>query len=294
MTFLAGPLLILFAASFASSGFDLSRKLLVRHLAPLPMVVLLAFASVPLFGALVLAEERTRVAPGYYAPALASVVLNIVANLTFLRAVKISPLSVTVPLLSLTPVFTALFGFVLLGERPAPLAVAGIILVVCGAFWLNLPRKDPAAPRAPFWRAAVSQPGAWLMAGTALLISCAIPADKLAVGRATPAFHGLFLTSGIAVGSLAVLGAQRRLGELAGIRQGWKPFLLALATSTLTLGLQLVALQFLLVSVIETVKRGLGNLLAVALGRAVFAEVLSAQKLGATLLMALGVGLILL
>src|ERR1700712_5639303 len=103
MSFLAGPLLILFVASLASSGFDLSRKLLVRHLAPVPMVVLLAFASIPLFGAMVVAEGRATVAPGYYAPALGSVLLNIVANFTFLQAVRISPLSVTVPLLSLTP-----------------------------------------------------------------------------------------------------------------------------------------------------------------------------------------------
>ncbi len=289
-----GPLLILLAASLASSGFDLSRKVLVRHLAPLPMVVLLAFASVPLFGALVLAGGGAAPARGYLAPALGSVVLNLAANFAFLQAVRISPLSVTVPLLSLTPVFTALFGFLLLGERLAPPAVLGIVLVVAGAFWLNLPRKDPASAGRPFWRTALSQPGAWLMAGTALLISCAVPLDKLAVAHATPPFHGLFLTAGIALGSLALLGFQQRLGELAGIRRAWRPFLLALVTSTLTLGLQLVTLQFLLVSVIEAVKRGVGNLLAVVLGRTVFAEALSLQKLGSAFLMATGVALILL
>jgi drug/metabolite transporter (DMT)-like permease len=294
MAFFAGPLLALFAASLASSGFDLSRKLLVRRLAPVPMVVLLAFASIPLFGAMVIAGGGATVLPGYYAPALASVLLNIVANFTFLQSVRISPLSVTVPLLSLTPVFTALLGFLILGERLDPLAAAGIVLVVSGAFWLNLPRADPAETGAPLWRAILCQPGAWLMAGTALLISGTIPLDKLAVARATPPFHGLFLTSGIALGSLAVLGFQRRLGELAGVRQVWRPFLLALLTSTLTLGFQLFALQFLRVGVIETVKRGLGNLLAVALGRAVFAEALSPHKLGAAVLMALGVALILL
>jgi drug/metabolite transporter (DMT)-like permease len=294
MSLLAGPLLILFVASLASSGFDLSRKLLVRHLAPVPMVVLLAFASIPLFGAMVVAEGRAAVAPGYYAPAVGSVLLNIVANFTFLQAVRISPLSVTVPLLSLTPVFTALLGFLILGERLAPLAAAGIVMVVSGAFWLNLSQKDPAIVGTPFWRAAVSQPGAWLMAGTALLISCTIPLDKLAVAHANPPFHGLFLTSGIALGSLAVLAFQRRLGELAGVRQDWRSFLLALVMSTLALGLQLVALQYLLVSVIETVKRGTGNLLAVALGRAVFTEALSLPKVGAAFLMAAGVALILL
>lgn len=281
------PILLVVAASVASSGFDLFRKMLVRHLAPVPMVFLLATASVPLFGAAVLFGEPAPVQPAYWLPALGSVALNVVANLTFLEAVRISPLSVTVPLLSLTPVFTAVLGFAVLGERPAPLDLLGIVLVVAGAFWLN---AEPDASA----RAFLSQPGAWLMAGTALLLSLTIPLDKLAVERASPPFHGLVLTAGIALGSLAVLIVQKRWGELAGLRRGWLPFVLALTSSTLALGFQLVALKYVLVSLIETLKRGIGNLLAVILGRAVFGEAVTPGKLGAALLMAAGVALILL
>lgn len=282
------PLLLVVAASVASSGFDLFRKVLVKHLAPVPMVFLLATASVPLFGAAVLFGEPAEVRTAYWLPALGSAALNVVANLTFLEAVRISPLSVTVPLLSLTPVFTALLGFAVLGERPAPLDVAGIVLVVAGAFWLNAGTEKVEA------RSFLSQPGAWLMAGTALLLSLAIPLDKLAVGRASPPFHGLVLTAGIALGTLAVLIVQKRWGELAGLRHGWLPFVLALVASTLALGFQLVALKLMLVSLIETLKRGIGNLLAVILGRAVFGEAVTPGKLGAALLMAAGVALILL
>jgi drug/metabolite transporter (DMT)-like permease len=285
MTIALGPLLILLAASLSSSGFDLFRKMLVRHLAPVPMVVLLAVASVPLFGILLALQGGVTLTAGYWLPALGSVLLNIVANLTFLQSVRISPLSVTVPLLSLTPVFTTLLGFLLLGERPAASALLGIGLVVIGAFWLNLPTREQAAAAVPA--------GAWLMAGTALLMSCTIPLDKLAVGHANPPFHGLVLCAGIAAGSLAVLVAQGRVGELAGIRQGWGPFVLALVSSTLALGLQLVAIKLILVSVVETVKRGVGNLMAVVLGRAAFGEALTLRKLGAVALMAAGVTLIL-
>jgi drug/metabolite transporter (DMT)-like permease len=265
--------------------------MLVRHLAPVPMVVLLALASVPLFGAAVLFGGPVTVQAAYWLPALGSVALNVVANLAFLQAVRISPLSVTVPLLSLTPVFTALLGFVVLGERPVPLDLVGIALVVVGAFWLNLGMTEGQSSA----RAFLSQPGAWLMAGTALLLSLTIPLDKLAVGRASPPFHGLILTAGIALGSLAVLAAQNRWSELAGLRSGWRPFVLALVASTLALGFQLVALQAgVLVSLLETLKRGIGNLLAVILGRAAFGETVTPGKLAAALLMAAGVALILL
>ncbi len=286
------PLLLVVAASVASSGFDLFRKVLVRHLAPVPMVVLLALASVPLFGAAVLFGGPVTVQEAYWLPALGSVALNVVANLTFLQAVRISPLSVTVPLLSLTPVFTALLGFAVLGEKPAPLDLVGIALVVIGAFWLNLGMTEEGPSSA---RAFLSQPGAWLMAGTALLLSLTIPLDKLAVGRASPPFHGLILTAGIALGSLAVLAFQNRWGELAGLRRGWRPFVLALVSSTLALSFQLVALKAgVLVSLLETLKRGIGNLLAVVLGRAAFGETVTPGKLAAALLMAAGVALILL
>jgi multidrug transporter EmrE-like cation transporter len=132
------------------------------------------------------------------------------------------------------------------------------------------------------------------MAGTALLLSLTIPLDKLAVGSASPPFHGLVLTAGIALGTLAVLAYQKRWGELAGLRRGWAPFVLALISSTLALGCQLIALKYVLVSLIETLKRGIGNLLAVILGRAVFGEAVTPGKLGAALLMAAGVALILL
>jgi drug/metabolite transporter (DMT)-like permease len=291
--------LLVLAASVSSSGFDLFRKMLVRHLAPVPMVVLLAIASVPLFGAAVLFGGPVAVQPAYWLPALGSVALNVVANLTFLQAVRISPLSVTVPLLSLTPVFTALLGFAVLRERPAPLDLVGIALVVVGAFWLNLGMTQESGggegEGKGTTRAFLSQPGAWLMAGTALLLSLTIPLDKLAVGRASPPFHGLVLTAGIALGSLAVLAVQKRWGELAGLRRGWLPFVLALTASTLALGFQLVALQAgVLVSLLETLKRGIGNLLAVILGRAAFGETVTPGKLGAALLMAAGVALILL
>jgi drug/metabolite transporter (DMT)-like permease len=299
------PLLYVAAASASASGGDLSRKLLARHLRPLPMIFLLTLASAPLFLALVVLRGGARVAPAYYAPAAGSLLLNIAAQLAFVESVRIAPLSLTVPLLSLTPAFNTVLGFLVLGERPAPLAWLGVVLVVAGALGLHL-SEAPAGDAGGAGEASaetggrgrlaalLAHPGAWLMALTAFLWSLAIPLDKLAVARASPPFHGLFLTTGGALGTFAILAARRRLPEVRGIRGGWAPFVGALVGSTLELGFQLAAVRILLVSVFETVKRGLGNLLAVALGRLVFGEPLTWAKLAAAVLMAGGVALILL
>ncbi len=298
------PLALVAISSLSSSGFDLSRKLLGRNLQPLPMVFLLTLASAPLFAALLALTGGARVAAAYFLPAGASLLLNIVANLAFIESVRIAPLSLTVPLLSLTPAFTTVLGFAVLGERPAPTIWAGVALVVAGAFWLHAggatgasPPGSPGSatvPAKPAALAALRHPGAWLMALTAFLWSLTIPLDKLAIGRASAPFHGLFLTAGGALGTFLILAAQRRLGEVRDIRGAWWPFAAALVASTLDLAFQLAAIRVLLVSLVETLKRGLGNLLAVVLGRAVFGEPLSWRKLAAALLMAGGVALILL
>ena len=320
------PLLLIVGSSVSASGFDLSRKLASRHLRPLPMVFVLTAASVPLFAAAVAVSGGVRIVPAYFVPATASLLLNIAANLAFIQSVRIAPLSLTVPLLSLTPAFTTLLGFVVLGERPAGLAWLGIALVVGGAFTLHLTadsgRSAAAAPAgAPDAAAAAAGPdtaavapaaaaetagarrrlaallghrGAWLMAATALLWSLTIPLDKLAIGRASAPFHGLFLTAGGALATFVILAARGQLGEVRGARPGWAPLLIALIASTLELGLQLAAIRVVLVSVVETVKRGLGNFLAVVLGRLVFGEALTWGKAAAAAVMAAGVALILL
>jgi drug/metabolite transporter (DMT)-like permease len=295
------PLFFVAASSVSSSGFDLSRKLLARDLRPLPMVCLLTLSSAPLFALAVAFGGGVRIAPAYFAPAIGSLVLNIVANLAFVESVRIAPLSLTVPLLSLTPAFTTILGFFVLGERPPATAWLGVLLVVAGAFWLHVSAPAASAAGADATAAAPGggrlaslavQPGAWLMALTAFLWSLTIPLDKLAIGHASAPFHGFFLTAGGALGTFAILAAGHRLAELRGIRGAWAPFVAALVASTLDLGFQLAAIHVLLVSVVETLKRGLGNLLAVVLGRLVFGEALTWAKLAAAVLMAGGVALI--
>lgn len=285
------PLLGLFGASLAAAGFDLSRKLLVKHLSPLSLVVLLAAGSIPLFGVLLALAGWPLLRSGYLPPALASVALNLTAHLCFLRAIAMAPLSTTVPLLSLTPVFASLLGWLLLGETIHAPGLLGIFCVVTGTLWLQSRELRPAgsAPLAGRVRPAVG-----FMATTAFCFSLAIPLDKLAVSRASAPFHGLVLTSGIGCGSLLLLAGQGRWRETLAVRQCRVPFGWALATSTMALGLQLVALQFLPVGVVETVKRGVGNLAALILGRTILGETWSLHCLAAALLMASGVALILL
>lgn len=279
-----GALLLVVGSSLAWSAHDVTRKFLVGKVRPVPLAFLLTVAAAPLFAIWTAVDGMPAIQAGYALPAVSSVLLNIAANLMFFVALRTSALSVTIPLLSLTPVFTALLGIPMLGEVPTPLQGLGIVLVVAGAFALNLPEERP------YWR---WERGAALMTSVALLWSLTVPLDKIAMARASAPFHATVLCGGVAAGVLVVLLWQKRLGELADLGQVRGVFALALVTSILALGLQLLAMQQVWVGLVETMKRGLGNVSAVVLGRAVFGEAVTLRKLLGVGLMAVGVGLIL-
>jgi len=290
MTLAPSALGLTLGMSLAWSGLDWLRKALAREIAPLPLFFLLTAATLPAFAVWALWDGRVRaLPPGYLAPALASLALTVVSNVAYIEALRRAPLSATVPLLSLTPVFAALVAIPLLGELPTPRSAAGILLVVAGALVLRLPLRGLGGEgERPAPASALL-----LMLLVAFLWSLTISLDKLAIARSSPPFHGLCLNAAVTVALLAVLAARRRLGEAAAVARAPRLFAAAVALCTVALALQLLALQRVWVSWVETIKRGVGNLMAVALGRAAFGEPVTAAKLLAVALMAAGVGLIL-
>jgi len=281
------PLLLVIASSLGWAGFDLLRKLLVRDIAPVALVFLLTAGSAPLFVAWALASGAAPPAAGYWSPALGSVLLNLFANIFLLEGMRIVPLSVSVPLLSLTPVFAALLAIPLLGEVPAPADALGILLVIVGAIWLHW------QPRVADFERRRMLKGTFLVALTSLFWAMTVPLDKLALARAAAPVHGAVLNAGVAAGVLLVLLARRRLGGLVEMRRA--PGLLALSVivSCLALGLQLLALPLVFVGTIETLKRGIGNFMALVSGWIFFREAMTLSKVLALILIAVGIGLLL-
>jgi len=292
MSLSLGALLLVLACSFAWAGCDLSRKLLAGKIRPQPLVVLITMAAVPIFLGWTLIDGLPVIRTSYWAPALASVALNVGANLAFFRALRSSALSVTIPLLSLTPVFTTLLAIPMLGQQPSGLQMAGILLVVAGAFALSLPENGPFSLAAA-WRAWSTDRSALWMVLVAFCWSLTVPLDKLAMDRASGPLHGLVLNLGVGLVVAVVLVVQRRTGELADVRKAPAVFLFGVVISAVALGLQLIAIQKVWVSLVETLKRGIGIGMAVILGNLVFKEAITVRKIAAVGLMVVGVALIL-
>jgi multidrug transporter EmrE-like cation transporter len=131
------------------------------------------------------------------------------------------------------------------------------------------------------------------MVAVAALFACAGPLDKVGLRFASVGFHSLSvaLVAGAVVGVYALrrepAGALRRArGELRWVIAA--AVVMAIAQVT-----QLAAIQVLQVSLVESLKRGIGMSMAVVVGRVSFAEPITAGKVVALALM-LGGALVLL
>jgi drug/metabolite transporter (DMT)-like permease len=285
-------IVLVLGCALAFSGADISRKLLAGWMRPVPLLFGLAGGMAPFFVVWHLQVGGAPPTSSYWIPGVASALINVAANLAFIEAVRRSPLSLTIPLLSLTPVFTSLIAIPLLGEVPGPRQWAGIAAVVVGAFWLNMDRE--ASPDSTMWQAFLREPGSRLMVAVSLMWSLAMPLDKMAVAAASPTFHGIVLNVGVAVALIVLAGLRGRLAELGDLKQRPGLLLAAVLISVGALGLQLLAIKIVWVGFVETMKRGIGSFLALIWGRLIFHEPLQVQRFVAVALMGAGVALILL
>jgi drug/metabolite transporter (DMT)-like permease len=278
--------------SLSFSALDLLRKYLAGAIKPIPLVVFIALGAVPAMLAWLAIEGAGDISAPYWIPGLASVFLNIAANIGFVYSVKLSSLSRTIPLLSLTPVFTSLMAVPILQEYPSPRQALGILFVVAGALSLNLDKARGGTLRA-IALALLRERGSLLMAGVALLWSVAAALDKSAIGFASAPFHGTVLSIGVAVGAILYLQGQRRIKELTSFRESPKLIIVMMICASLALAFQLLSIQVILVSLVETFKRAIGSFMAVFLGRVIFGESVTLHKVTAITAMVVGVALIL-
>ena len=126
---------------------------------------------------------------GFWTITAVAAPLEIAAIIIYMKAIKVSPLSLTIPFLALTPVFIIFTSFLFLGEKPDMLGVAGIFLIVAGAYLLNVDGGMSSALD-PF-RAILKEKGSMLMILVAFIYSITSVLGKAAIMRSSPFFFAL-------------------------------------------------------------------------------------------------------
>lgn len=288
------------ACALGWSLLDLCRKLLADSASAVATAFLLVCGQMPIFVVWSLLEWRDQAGSpwpvaAYWLPGLGSVALNLLAHLAFMQSVKMAPMSRTVPLLSLTPVFTTLVAIPVFAEWPTLVQSAGILVVVISSIVISR-GADPGTEEAGVLE-SVARRGALLMAIVALLWSVTPALDKLAIAYVSPTVHALVLVVGSVLG-LGVVAAWRREGpEIARLLHN--PRALALvavsaAIAAFAIATQLYAYDYVAVGLVETIKRGVGAAFALFAGWLLLSEHIGWRRLLAGLAMIAGVAAVML
>lgn len=225
---------------------------------------------------------------GFWIALAVAIPLEVLAGILYVRAIGDSPLSLTLPFLSFTPVFIILTSFPLLGEVPDRSGFAGIFLVALGAYFLHI-RQFREGWLEPI-RAVFREKGSREMLVVAFLYSITAVLGKVLLLRSSILFLAFFYPFCISVGQFAVLRKKSK-NVWSHIRTRSPLFLALGLLSAVGLLIQLYVMSFTHVSYVIAVKRT-SLLFGILFGALFFGETHLREKLLGGALMVAGVFLI--
>ena len=283
--------LTLLSAFFLATADTLSKRYL-SHYRPGELVLVRFGVSGALLLPLVLWQPWPQLSPAFWGWMTASLPLELLAMWLYMRAIRESPLSLTLPYLAFTPVFNTLTGYLLLGETVSLTGFSGILLVVLGAWLLNLdttPHGGVPNLLAPF-RAITRERGSRLMLMVAAIYSLTSVTSKGALLHVNPGFFGPFYFLVLGTASVLVFASRdvsswRAMGKHPWAHLGVGVFMAGMVVT------HFYAIVHIEVAYMVAVKRT-SLLFGIVYGAWLFGESGLKKNLAAGMLMVLGVFLI--
>ncbi len=220
--------------------------------------------------------------------ALTSAVINSVVAVMYMKAIKISPLSLTLPMLTFTPVFLLITSPMMVGEFPSLIGVLGIFLIVTGAYMLNIKdaRKGLLAPI----KSLARHKGPVLMLIIAFLWSITANIDKIAINLSSVLFW-LVMFHVITSIMLFPLMLIKSKNKISSVKRNIKVVpLLGILPATRTF-FQLSALTLTIVPYVISIKR-ISSIFGAVYGHFIFKEKDVGYRLIGAFIMIIGVVLI--
>jgi drug/metabolite transporter (DMT)-like permease len=231
------------------------------------------------------------VPPIFWAWIAALVPLEILAMLLYLLAIRDSPLHLTLPYLAFTPVFNVVTGLLVLGETVSVKGLLGIVLVVCGAYLLNIRQLQSSNNWFAPFSAIARERGSRLMLSVAAIYSITSVAGKGAMQYATAQSFGPFyyVLIGLVMVVVTAFYQPAKLGVL--LRRPAQTLFIGLLMAVMVVT-HFLALAMIEVAYMIAVKRT-SLLFGIILGAVLFKERKLGQHFAAGALMVAGVALIL-
>jgi len=266
--------------------FSLSKKAVkTLNLYWFSAVVSLLSGTTLLFIAFV--EGIPKLGPNLWISVCGSVFVNVFATILYLKALKISDISLTMPMLSFTPLFLIGTSYIMVNEFPSIIGISGILLIGCGAYVLNI--EAGSGFFAPFMN-LVKERGSVYMLIVAFLFSIGSNFDKISLLNSSPIFASslLFLSIGAVFLIISLFKADNKIASL---KKNSFDFILPAIAMAFTSILMMTAMKYILVSYAISIKR-ISILFTTLAGFMFFREKNIASRLAGSLIIVLGTVLI--
>jgi len=199
----------------------------------------------------------------------------------YMRALKTSDLSITVPMLAFTPMFMLITSPLIVGEFPGIFGIIGIFLIVLGSYLLNVSAKSQGY-LAPF-KALLKEKGPRLMLIVAFIWSITANIDKIGLQNSSPLFWVIAMDLFVVMLLLPLCWRKR-----AQIRANLGGLVKIGLFGGLTAICQMTAISLTLVAYVIAIKRT-SAIMGVLLGSAIFKEEGLRERLTGVVVMVVGV-----
>ena len=168
-------------------GFDEYVTLYARFVFSLPILLLALSKSWP-----------HHIHPAFWIMCILVIPGDIIASTLYIKALKISPISIVVPFMSFAPVFMLLTSPLLLKEWPSITGATGVLLVTAGAYILHINRIQEGLLE-PI-KAIYKEKGPILVILAAFIFSIDTAFGKKAVAYSDPIFFSFYYCLFMALG----------------------------------------------------------------------------------------------
>ncbi len=206
-------------------------------------------------------------------------ILNILATLLYIKAIKVGDLSTTLPMLSFTPLFLLFTSPILVGDVPDLSGFVGVFLIFLGSFVLSRTmqmEKDGLKS---------SLKGPLYMLAVAFVWSIAANMDKIGIKNSSLFLWAISIQSFITFGLTVILLKEKNLKEVIWVsKKNLFSFFLIGFFTALGLSCQFLAISYGLVPYVISIKR-LSIVFGVLVGGVFFKEHYLKLRLLASLIM---------
>ncbi len=225
--------------------------------------------------------------PFWPALAMSTLILSF-AVVFYVKAIKYSDLSLSVPILTITPLLLLVTSPIILGEFPSPIGIFGVFLIISGSYLLFFKNQQEGFFQ-PF-RNLFKNKGARYMLAVAVLYSVGANVDKIGVMNSSPFWWSFILYSFVSLSlTIVIFRKVENLGPQ--IKSSFLGLVLLGGCSAAALIFNMLAIKIALVPYVIAIKRT-SVIITSLLGFVFFKEPAFKGRIVAIVLMVLGVMLI--